>query len=156
MVVPSGELTTISKNNAIIYMELFGIALSVPAAFIASIVYGKILVKLVLQFSYIRRWLWAASILVLVLFAAEVLFISTLGIQRSNSYLGPIFETSHLLLFFLGTPALATFLLLRPRSRLPEGPYTYKILIVAALCTVFALAHVLLQYTVSETLHGIE
>lgn len=132
-------------------MELFGIALSVPVAFVASMLYCFFLDRVVLKFERPRRWLRFTSYFVLAFFAAELAMLLTLGAVRSRAIFGPSFYVVHLILFFISVPALANFLVLRQRRGFVANWY-----IAGALCTVFAFFLVLLQYGVSEALYGIE
>jgi hypothetical protein len=132
-------------------MELLGIALSVPVAFVASMLYCFLLDRLVLKFEGPRRWLLFTSYFVLVVFAAELVMLLSLGTVRSGEILGGTFYVVHLTLFFLGVPSLANVLLLRKRRRFVDRWY-----VAGVLCTVFAFFLVLLQYSVSESLYGIE
>lgn len=132
-------------------MELFGILLSVPVAFIASLVYCLMLANVVVRFDRIRRWLWWVSVFVLAGFVTEVLLLATNGATGARMKFGPGFYAAHVLLFFVGTPALANVLMLRKGSGLIGRWY-----VVVPLCTAFALVLVLLQYGVSEALYGID
>ena len=132
-------------------MELFGIALSIPVALVASVLYCFFLDRVVLKFDGPRRWLLFTSYFVLAFFAAELVLLFSLGAVRSSAILGSSFYAVHSILFFLGVPSLANFLLLRQQHRFVDSWY-----VAAALCTVFAFFLVLLQYSVSESLYGIE
>jgi hypothetical protein len=132
-------------------MELFGIALSIPVAFVASMLYCLFLTRVVVNFERPSRWLRFTSLLVLALFAAELALLVSLGSVRSRGLLGPSFYVAHVIFFFLGAPALANLLVLRPRRG-----FFAKWYVAGALCTVFAFFLVLLQYTVSESLYGID
>jgi hypothetical protein len=132
-------------------MEIFGIILSVPVAFVASVVYCFLLARVVVRVETLRRMLWFVSIGVLVAFGVEVILLLTLGAVRARGLLGPGFYVGHVILFFLGTPALANVLVLRKRPKRLVQWY-----LAVPLCTVFALALVLLQYGVSEALYGID
>jgi hypothetical protein len=136
-------------------MELSGIVLSIPVALVASMVYSLFLARFVLERERPSRWLRLTSFLVLALFAAEIALLATLGSVRSRSLLGPGFYAVHLVLFFLGTPALANLLVLRPRRGFFAKWYV-EWYVAGALCTLFAFLLVLLQYAVSESLYGIE
>src|SRR5215204_2708822 len=94
-------------------MELLGIALSVPAAFIASLTYCLIIAKVVRRFDRVSRVLWWRSGGVLTWFVLEVLLLLTLGAVRARTMMDPAFYRAHLSVFFLGAPALANVLLLR-------------------------------------------
>ncbi len=140
------------QNQCIDYpMELFGIAQSVPVALVVSMLYCFFLDRVVLKFDRPRRWLLFASYFVLAFFAAELVMLLTLGTVRSGAILGHRFYVVHLTLLFLCVPSLANFLLLRQRRRFVDRWY-----VAGVLCTVFAFFLVLLQYSVSESLHGIE
>ena len=98
-------------------MELFGIILSIPVAFVASVVYCFFLAKIIIRVAPLRRFMWAASVGVLLLFAVEIVLLMTISAVRSRASIGPGFYVTHLAVFFLGTPALANVLILRnPRS----------------------------------------
>jgi hypothetical protein len=131
-------------------MELFGIVLSIQIAFVASMLYRLLLDRTVLMLQGPSRWLRRGSLLILALFAAELILLATIGPVRSRGILGPGFYAAHLVLFFLGPPALANLLVLRPRGGGPSKWY-----VAAVTCTLFAFFLVLLQYSVSESLYGI-
>lgn len=132
-------------------MELLGIALSVPVALGASMLYCFFLDRVVLKFDRPRRWLLFTSYFVLFVFAAELVMLYAFGAVRSAAILGPSFYVVHSILFFLGVPSLANLLLLTPRRRFVDSWY-----VAAAVCTIFAFFLVLLQYSVSESLYGFE
>ncbi len=132
-------------------MEIFGIVLSIPAAFVASMLYCLLLIKFVSNADRVSRWLRFASRIVLVLFSVELLLLITLGAVRSRGLLGPGFYVAHVFFFFFGTPALANLLVLRPRRG-----FSSKWYVATVLCTVFAFFLVLLQYGVSEALYGVD
>jgi hypothetical protein len=132
-------------------METLGIILSVPVAFIASLVYCFLLTRLVVRFETLRRFMWRVSAGVLMALVCEIVLLIALGAVRARGSLGPGFYVAHLLLFFLGTPALANVLLLRDRPNRRIRWY-----LAVPLCTAFAFGLVLLQYGVSEALHGVD
>jgi hypothetical protein len=57
----------------------------------------------------------------------------------------------HLAIFVLGTPSLANVIILR-NSRATLRPWWWAV----PVCTVFAVALILLQYGVSEALYGVD
>jgi len=132
-------------------MEIFGIILSVPVAFVASAVYCFLLARVVVHVEMLRRTMRLLSVGVLIAFGAEVILLLTLGAVRARALLGPGFYVGHVILFFVGTPALANVLLLRKTPKRLVRWY-----LAVPLCTVFALVLVLLQYGVSEALYGID
>jgi hypothetical protein len=109
-----------------------------------------VLTRIVILVSWLRLWLLWPSIIVLSTFAVEVVLLAMMGAVRLQSVLGPLFYAVHLLVFVLGTPALANVLILRRIGKVPTA------FVVVPLCTAFALVLVLLQYGVSEALFGIE
>lgn len=131
-------------------MELFGIALSVPVAFVCSMLYCLLLAKVIAKRQQTIRFLRITSIILLSLFCTELLLLIPLGAVRSRALLGPTFYAVHLILFFLGPPALANVLVLR-RQGLFRSWYE-----AGVMCTAFAFFLVLLQYSVSESLYGID
>jgi len=135
-------------------MELFGLALSLPVALVVSMLYCFFLDRVVVKFERPRRWLLFTSYVVLFFFAVELVLLESLGAVRSSSTLGrSFFYFVHLTLFLLVVPSLANSLLLNLnlRRRFAVGWYA-----AAFLCTVFAFFLVLVQYSVSESLYGIE
>jgi hypothetical protein len=133
-------------------MELFGLALSPAVALVASMLYCFFLDRVVVRFERPRRWLLFTSYVVLSFFAVELVMLEGLGAVRSSAILGrSFFYFVHLTLFFLVVPSLANFLLLNQRRRLAVGWYA-----AAFLCAVFAFFLALIQYSVSQSLYGIE
>jgi hypothetical protein len=132
-------------------MELLSIVLSIPLAFVSSMLYCLFLARVLLRFERVSRWLRIVSRIVMASFAAEIILLVTLGPVRSRGLLGPGFYIAHVILFFLSTPALANLLVLRPR---PGAVGTWYV--AGTICTAFAFFLVLLQYTVSESLFGID
>jgi len=72
-------------------MELLGIVLSVPVAFVASVVYCFFLSKVVVPRDVLRRVLWFMSVGLLALFGVEVALLVTLGAVKSQAIMGPGF-----------------------------------------------------------------
>jgi hypothetical protein len=132
-------------------VELFGIIFSIPVAFVVSMMYCAILAHMIRRFEGLRRWLHAASVVVLAGFLGEVVLLTTLGAVRSRGVIGPAFYVAHVVFFFLGTPALANVLLLRKGA-----PVIRRWYLAGVLCTAFAFCLVLLQYGVTEALYGID
>jgi hypothetical protein len=127
-------------------MEIFGILLSIPAAFVISMIYCAFVAKLVMRSDRLISWVRVASQIVLVLLVTEVIFLTSIGAVRSRAVLGPSFYVVHLVLFFICTPALAHLLVFRYRNRWYLVPFA---------CTALAFFLVLMQYSVSESLYGI-
>jgi hypothetical protein len=96
---------------------MFGILFSIPASFVASLVYCFLLAKFVVRLEPLSRLMWHVSVGVLIGFGAEILLLVTLGAVRARELLGPGFYVGHVVLFFLGAPALANILLLRRRPK---------------------------------------
>src|SRR5215471_4746161 len=129
-------------------MELLGIVLSVPVALVCCMLYCLLLAKIISRFQRLGRALRFLSLCVLATFIAEITLLITLGSVRSRGLLGPGFYVTHVILFFLGPPALANVLILE------DGTKAYsKWYVAGVLCAAFAFFLVLLQYTVSESLY---
>jgi hypothetical protein len=131
-------------------MEIFGIVLSIPGAFVLSTIYCFVLKRVISRFEQVNLSFRVGSYIVLALIGLEVVFLMTWGAVRSRGIFGPGFYGVHLLCFFLGTPALANLLVLRRR-----GGSIAKWYLAPILCTAFAFSLVLLQYGVAEALYGI-
>jgi hypothetical protein len=131
-------------------MEIYALALSFPAALVASVPYCLLLTYIVAKWNAVRLWLFVASTAVLCLFAAEIILLATLGAVQSYSLLGPGFYDVHLVLFVLGIPALANFLLL---GRFMG--FLGKWYVAAPLCAICAVPLAILQYAVTEDLFAI-
>jgi hypothetical protein len=132
-------------------MEIFGILFSIPVAFIATSLYCLILYKFVRKSELARQIFRMVSYFVLTLFAVEVVLLMIFGVVRSRELLGPGIFVLHLICFFLGPPALVNVLVLKPIDNLSSRWY-----VVCTLATIFAFLLVLLQYSVSEALYGID
>jgi hypothetical protein len=132
-------------------MEIFGILFSIPAAFVASGLYCLFLHRFVGKSEATQRTLRRASYLILLLLGAEVILLMNLGAVRSRDLLGHGFFVAHLVCFFLGPPALMNLLVLRPINHFSSRWY-----VACTLATIFAFLLVLLQYSVSEALFGID
>jgi len=130
-------------------MEIFGIFLSVPVAFVCSALYCLLAAKIIKKSIRLSHFLRILSGIVLALFFVEIILLVWLGATRSQSILGPGSYIAHLTVFFLGPPALANMLILRKG----DGLNWYA---ASFLCTLFAFCLVLLQYGVSESLLGID
>jgi hypothetical protein len=132
-------------------VEIFGIVLSIPVAFVMSMVYCAILAHAVRRFDRLRSWLYAASFVLLAGVLSEIVLLITLGAVGARALIGPAFFIAHLAFVLLGAPALANVLLLRK-----SGPLIGRWYLAGVFCTAFAFLLVLLQYGVSEALYGID
>jgi hypothetical protein len=130
-------------------VELFGIVLAVPAAFVASAVYS-----LALRF-VLRRWrlagvaLWC-SVGVLTGLVLEWVALAIYGPVRLQEATRGAFFPFHSVVFFLSIPALASVLVVK-RGDTWLGSW----IVVGVICAGLALPVVLTQYVVSEALYGI-
>lgn len=129
-------------------MELFGIMFSIPVVFGMCMPYCALLAMVLRNLDRIHAFLYVPSLAVLALFLVEMALVALLGIVDSRSLVGPAFYVVHLTIFFLGTPALANVLVLRP--------VLCKWYVAGLICTVYAVFLVLLQYRVAEALYGID
>jgi len=129
-------------------LESLGIILSVPAAFLASLAYCRMIALLLGRWPWLRRPLGRASFAVLCAFGIELVLLLAFGPLRCRAAIGPAFFVGHIALFLLTIPALANSVLLRVEAR---SAWQWRI---ALLCAVFALLVVDVQYTVTEALFG--
>src|SRR4051794_21882739 len=133
-------------------MELYGIALAVPAAIVATLLYS-----LFVRYVVARSELWTklfrrGSIFVLGLLAVEIALLAAFGAVRLYGAAGRLFLWAHTLVFLLGTPALANLIILRSK-----GDRAPNIWLAAPIpCAMLALGLVFLEYHVSETLFGVD
>ena len=128
-------------------MELFGIMFSIPVAFGMNMVYCALLTKVPCVSDRPYAFLYVPSLVVLGMFLVEMVLLVWLGAVGSRTLVGSAFYLAHLTVFFLGAPALANVLVLRPVS--------CRWYVAGVTCTVFALFLILMQYGVSEALYGI-
>jgi len=132
-------------------MELFGIVLSIPGAFIASGLYRFALLFARLRWPWIQKVFLPASCVVLTAILAEWLLLATRGSVGTRVLFGSHYYLVHLLIFFLGTPALLNVLVLpNPAKRRARWWFAVPV------CTALAFILVLQQYVVSESLYGID
>jgi hypothetical protein len=132
-------------------MELFGIAFSIPGAFIASAVYRFLLLMAAPRWPLMRPIFKSASYVVLSAICAEWTFLALRGAVGTRVAIGSVYYTPHILIFFLGTPALMNILALSNTSRW-HARWWFSV----PLCTALAFVLVLQQYVVSEALYGID
>ncbi len=132
-------------------MELFGIAFSVPGAFVASAVYRRLLLLASTRWPRIKLVFMLASCLVLAAIIAEWIFLAVRGPVGTRVVMGPVYYFVHLVIFFLGVPALLNVLVL-PDASTRRARFWFSV----PLCTALALVLVVQQYAVSEALYGIE
>jgi hypothetical protein len=132
-------------------MELFGIAFFNTGAFIASAVYRILLLTAVSRWPLIRPIFKSASYVALSAICAEWIFLAQRGAAGTRVAIGSVYYTLHILIFFLGAPALMNILALSNASR-----WSARWWLSVPLCTALAFVLVLQQYAVSEALYGIE
>ena len=130
-------------------MEMFGILLSIPAAFGVSTAYAFLLKALLRHRPRARAVALLASVLVLGGLLLEWSLLFAFGPVQLRGSLGPTFYGAHLLLFFLSVPSLATLIV---AGRLE--PSDFSCFLAGVLCAILALPVVLTQYGVSEALYG--
>jgi len=132
-------------------VELFGIALSVPAAFVVSLVYRFLLLTASKRWPRIKPVFIFSSLVILAGIVAEWGFLAWRGAVGTRVLIGPVYYVGHLLIFFLGCPALINVLVLpRPSRWYARWWFTLP------LCAALALVLVVQQYVVSEALYGID
>jgi hypothetical protein len=132
-------------------MEIFGIILSIPAAFIASIIYAFIIRKATIKLPFLILPLLWVSVFVLIIGLLEFCGIASFGALKLSEAIGTLYYPIHIVLFFLTLPALATIMRLQNRFGILSKWYA-----IGSLCAVIGLCIVLQQYVVSEALFGID
>jgi hypothetical protein len=133
-------------------MELLGIVLALPVAFVASAIYAYVL-RFAVKFAFVRQTAPWGSTVVLFGLLLEWVALATMGAVQIRARIGPAFELIHLLIFFLAVPALATLLVIK--KGMGESGLGW-LFVVALLCSALALPVVLTQYGVTEALYGID
>lgn len=132
-------------------MEIFGIVLTVPAAFVVSALYSFWVRWVASRLPWLAKLALGTSILVLVALLIEWCLLGVVGAVRIREMVGPFFYTLHLAVFFLSVPALANILVLRS-----PGGGVGRLLLIALCCAALALPVVLTQVAVSEALYGVD
>ncbi len=132
-------------------MELFGIIFSVPVIFISSIIYSFIIKKVTDKYGLLRKPLLLISALIFVLVFLEFIGVITFGVIKFHEYIGAYFYSIHTVFFFLAVPALVNIMQLQKKY-----PFLSVWHIIGVFCAIYGLGVVLLQYTVSEALFGID
>lgn len=93
-------------------MELFGLILSIPGAFLASVLYRYLLLIALSRWPRIAPVLNVASWFVLAVILVEWVLLLLRGAVETRMLVGPVFYPAHLITFVLGTPALINVLIL--------------------------------------------
>lgn len=132
-------------------MELFGIILSIPAAFIASVIFAFIIRKITIKLQYLVLPLLWVSTFVLVIGILEFCCLLVLGTLKLSEAIGSLYYPIHTAVFFLMLPSLVTIMRLQNRFSILSKWYA-----IGSLCAVIGLCIVLQQYFVSEALFGID
>jgi hypothetical protein len=131
-------------------MECFAIVFSFPAGICAGLGYSLILDQIVSRFRRVAKVFVWTSCIVLTGLIIESALLAALGAVTCRGLLGPAFSGTHLIIFVLGTPALANVLVL-PR-KIPLLSHWY---VAGVLCGFLFTYLVVMQYVVSEALYGI-
>ena len=125
--------------------------LPVPGAFLASAVYRWLLLIVNERWPRVRRVLIAVSCGVLTGIIVEWGLLAFRGAVGARVLVGPAYYTSHVVLFFLGCPALMNILVLTNPSR-----WYARRWLTLTLSTMLAFVLVFQQYAVFEALYGID
>lgn len=132
-------------------MENFGIILSIPFFFVASIVYAFIIGKIVVRWNFLLTPLVWISRTILFLLIVEFLSVLILGVKNVRETIGQSYYSIHSIIFFLTIPSLVNVMKLQKKI-----PLISKWYIIGIVCAIFALSIILFQYYVSEALFGID
>lgn len=128
-------------------MEIFSLALSIPLAYFASLLYGKFLLKALVGWPWISRLFAVVSCCVILTIITEWILLATLGCLSTRQHLGPTFDYVHSMNFLLGPPALINILVCSNPVR-GRSPAEYVILLGMGLAVVLLFQNV----AVSEAL----
>jgi hypothetical protein len=131
-------------------MEIYGIVLTFPAAFAIVAIYSFVLKRIISRWRLVSNLFLMFSLFVIVLLVLESIGILIFGPLNLRTHFGSYFYAGHEILFFLSVPALANTMLLQKTF-----PFISRWYITALACAFFAVAVVILQYYVSESLFGI-
>lgn len=134
-----------------IRMENFGIILSVPGAFITSILYSAILGKVTNRLPKLIPPLKLGSVVVLLAAVMETIATTTIGPNRLQQMTGSLYYPFHVVVFLLTLPALSG--IMRFQNRFKKLSKWYS---VGGFCAVVGLLIVLQQYVVSEAIFGVD
>lgn len=131
---------------------------SLPGGFIATAVYLKIIRPILTRLPVLALWVRRVSLMILLGVFVEMGLLACLGPVRSRTMLGPFFGIAHLVLFFLGVPALASVLMLMEWPRKSDRPsrVAFPWYAIAGVCSLLSAVLVVTQYIVSESLYGAE
>src|ERR1700690_3400101 len=132
-------------------MELYGIILSVPMAFVASSIYSGIIKRLTMKWEFLTTPILWLSVLSLSLIIMEFLGMSKFGTIKLQETIGQLYYPIHVCLFLSALPSLVN--VMRRQGKSPFLSKWYVIGITFAFC---GLCVVLMQYTVFESLYGVD
>lgn len=146
-----GAVIVIRRKTLLVHvMEIFGIILAIPAAFIATTIYSVFMRWLMSKLPWLVKPVLIVSIVVLAGLAIEWCLLLVIGTMRSQEIMGSAFYALHLTVFFLSIPGLANIIILRRAT----GGF-WRLLMVAACCAALALPVALTHVAVSEVLYGV-
>ncbi len=132
-------------------MENFGIILSVPGAFIASILFSAMLGKVTHKLPNLVYPLKLGSSAILLTAVAETIAVTTIGPIRLQEITERTYYPLHVVVFLLTLPALSGTMRLQNKfEKLSKWYY------VGSFCAVVGLLIVLQQYVVSEAIFGVD
>ena len=132
-------------------MDVFGIVLSVPAGFVASVIYSWLLNRFVAPHARLRAIFRRGAVAVLGLLVIEIAALLAVGAVRLQRASGGLYYRGHWLLYILSVPALANLLTLRNRTG-----WLGKTFVIGVICAVFTLGVVLMEYGVYDAIFGPE
>jgi hypothetical protein len=132
-------------------LELFGIIFSIPGAFLASVTYRCLLSWFSEIYPLAAPMIFFASRCVLIAILMEWAALATWSAVELHQFLGVFYYKFHSLLFFAGTPSLINVIVLAdPQKR------RWITHLVLPLATLLGFNLVVVQYSVSESIFGIE
>lgn len=147
-----GAVIVIRRKTLLVHLiEIFGIILAIPAAFIASTIYAVSMRWLTSKIPWLANPVLIVSIAVLAGLAIEWCLLLVIGTMRIREIIGSAFYALHLTVFFLSIPGLANIIILRRAT----GGF-WRLLMVGACCAALTLPIALTQVAVSAVLYGVD
>jgi hypothetical protein len=132
-------------------MEIFAILFSIPAAAVATFVYSQLIARApVINRGRLLTTIRVFSGIVLGSIGLEIVMLLAIGTIHTRQLVGSSFYPVHTLLFLGGVPSLANLIVLGKKDGRSRWPYS------VLPCTILGFVLVLMQYSVSEALNGID
>ena len=131
-------------------MEMYGIILSIPAAFLCGSIYAILIGKIIKKWNKSIVSLQWMSVVILALVLFEVVGVTVIGTLKLREIIGVAYYQIHILLFFSTLPSVVNIMKIQKQI-----PFLSRWYIIGIACALIGFGIVILQYGVSEALYGI-